>query len=84
MIAEKKTINGMSREFVGSTDQSCLNRWLTDVNWDVKALNDRRLEMLQKERATLYHPRGTIAIDNTLIDHTGKHICDAGWYWDYS
>ena len=25
-----------------------------------------------------------IAIDNTLIDHDGKLIEDAGWFWDHA
>lgn len=84
MIADKKTVNGMSQEFVDGTDQSCLNRWLTEVEWDVHALNDRRLEILQKDKATRYHPRGVIAVDNTLVDHAGKLIQDVGWFWDHS
>lgn len=84
MIAEKKTVSGISREFVGGTDQSCLNRWLTDVEWDVHAVNDRRLEMLQEEEATRYHPRGVIPIDNVLVGHTGKLIQDVGWLWDHA
>ena len=35
MIAEKKTVSGINREFVVTTDQSCLNRWLNEVAWDV-------------------------------------------------
>lgn len=30
MIAERKTVSGINREFVAPTDQSCLNRWLTE------------------------------------------------------
>jgi len=84
MIAEKKTISGISHEFVGGTDQSCLNRWLTDVEWDVHALNDRRLEILQDDEATRYHPKGVIPIDNVLVGHTGKLIQDVGWLWDHA
>jgi hypothetical protein len=25
-----------------------------------------------------------IAIDNTLVDHTGKLIADVGWFWDHA
>ena len=52
MIAEKKTVSGINREFVVTTDQSCLNRWLTEVAWDAKALNDRRLAWLQSDPQT--------------------------------
>src|SRR6266702_7441736 len=63
MVAEHKTVSGINREFVVTTDQSCLNRWLTEVAWDVQTLNNRRLEWLQREPKTRYSPRGVIAID---------------------
>ena len=66
-IAERKTVSGINREFAVTTDQSCLNRWITEVEWDEKALNQRRLERLQRDSATHYTPHGVIAIDNTLI-----------------
>ena len=65
MIAEKKTVSGINREFVVTTDQSCLNRWLNEVAWDVTVLNDRRLAWLQGDPKTRYSARGVIAIDNT-------------------
>jgi len=84
IVAEHKTVSGINREFAVTTDQSCLNRWLTAVEWDVKALNDRRLEWLQGDPKTRYSARGVIAIDNTLVDHTGKLIEDVGWFWDHA
>jgi len=84
MIAENKTVAGINSEFVDSTDQSCLNRFMTESNWDVKALNDRRLQLMQKDSATRYSARGVIAIDDTLIDHDGKFIQDVGWFWDHA
>jgi hypothetical protein len=84
MVAERKTISGINREFAVTTDQSCLNRWLTEPTWDVHALNDRRLAWLQQDAKTRYSRRGVIAIDNTLVDHTGKLIEDVGWFWDHA
>jgi hypothetical protein len=84
MVAEKKTVRGINSAFVVTTDQSCLNRWLNEVAWDVKALNDRRLEWLQGDPKTRYSPRGVIAIDNTLVDQAGKRIADVGWFWDHA
>jgi DDE superfamily endonuclease len=77
-------VSGINREFALTTDQSCLNRWLTEVAWDVTALNDRRLAWLQQAPQTRYSARGVIAIDNTLVDHTGKLIEDVGWFWDHA
>lgn len=84
IVAENKTVSGINREFALTTDQSCLNRWLTEVEWDVTALNDRRLTWLQQAPQTRYSVRGVIAIDNTLVTHEGKLIEDVGWFWDHA
>ena len=84
MVARNKTVNGMAREFADTTDQSCLNRFLTEADWDVQKLNERRLELLQQDPATRYHDQGVIAIDDVLIDHDGKFIKDVGWFWDHA
>jgi hypothetical protein len=84
MVAERKSVLGINREFAETTDQSCLNRFLTDVPWDTEALNQRRLEELQKDSSTRYSDQGVIPIDNTLIDRDGLLIPDAGWFWDHA
>jgi hypothetical protein len=83
-IAEHKTVSGINREFAATTDQSCLNRWLTEAPWDVERINQHRLEWLQSDPTTRYRQDGAIAIDNTLIDHDGTLIEDAGWFWDHA
>src|SRR3954468_10899992 len=84
MIAQRKTVLGIHDEFARTTDQSCLNRFLTAAPWDVGALNDRRLDLLQKDPSTRYSDQGVIPLDNTLIDRDGQLIPDAGWYWDHA
>lgn len=84
LIAERKTVSGINREFAVTTDQSCLNRWLTQTEWDVVQLNRQRLALLQAEASTRYSRHGVIALDNTLIDHEGKLIADVGWFWDHA
>jgi len=83
-VADRKNIAGINREFAQTTDQSCLNRFLTDADWNVAQLNQRRLELLQRDPATRYSNQGVIPLDNTLIDHTGELIQDAGWFWDHA
>jgi DDE superfamily endonuclease len=83
-VAERKNVTAINREFAQTTDPSCLNRFLTDADWDVTALNRVRLDMLQKDADTRYHERGVIPLDNTLIDHDGKLIDDVGWFWDHA
>jgi hypothetical protein len=84
MVAERKTVLGINGEFAATTDQSCLNRFLTSADWDVQVLNERRLQELQKDPCTRYSDQGVIAIDNTLIDRDGLLIPDAGWFWDHA
>jgi DDE superfamily endonuclease len=84
LVAEKKTVSGINAEFAQTTDQSCLNRWLTEVQWDVQDLNRQRLVWLQRDPSTRYAPSGIIPIDNTLVDHAGKLIEDVGYFWDHA
>jgi DDE superfamily endonuclease len=83
-VAERKNVAAINREFAQTTDQSCLNRFLVDADWDVQRVNQRRLDLLQQEPSTRYSARGVIPLDNTLIDHAGQLIPDAGWYWDHA
>lgn len=84
IVADNKTVSGIQAEFVNTTDQSCLNRFLTEVDWDVQTLNTRRLELLQSDPSTRYHEQGVIALDDVLIDHDGQLIADVGWFWDHA
>lgn len=84
MIAHKKNVSAINREFAMTTDQSCLNRWITEVEWDEEDFNQKRLDWLQERPDTRYSPQGVIPIDNVLIDHSGKCIEDVGYFWDHA
>lgn len=84
LVAEKKNVSGINAEFAETTDQSCLNRWITEVEWDEVELNRQRPAWLQTAAPTRYAASGVIAIDNTLIDHDGKLIEDVGYYGDHA
>ena len=84
LLAQRKTVNGINAEFAQTTDQSCLNRWITSVNWDVKELNEERLRFHQEDPQTRYSEYGSIALDDVLIDHEGQLIEEVGWLWDHA
>ena len=84
MIAHKKNVSAINREFAATTDQSCLNRWITQSNWDEEAFNLHRINWLQSNPKTQFSTQGVIAIDNVLVDHCGKLIEDAGYFWDHA
>ena len=79
-VAGRKNVSAINREFAQAGDPSCLNRFLTDAAWDVQEINQRRLDLLQQDPATRYSDQGVIPLDNTLIDHHGQLIEDAGWF----
>jgi len=83
-VAARKTVTGIHAEFAQTTDQSCLNRFVHHEDWDVQAINLRRLDLLQRAPDTRSSEHGTIAVDNTLIDHHGTCIEDVGWFWDHA
>lgn len=84
IVAKNKSVSGINAVFVDTTDQSCLNRFVTSADWDVDRLNAERLALLQEDPETRYNDRGVIAIDDVLIDHDGKLIEDVGWFWDHA
>lgn len=84
LVADRKNVSAINRQFAVTTNQSCLNRWLTGAEWDVGKLNQQRLRWLQAEPSTRYSAQGVIALDNVLIDHDGKLIEDAGFFWDHA
>ena len=84
MVADRKNVSAINAEFADTTDQSCLNRWITQVPWDAEQLNEHRLAWLQGHPSTRYSARGVIAVDNTLVDHDGEMIEDVGWFWDHA
>ena len=84
MIAQNKSVTGINGEFAETTGQSCLNRFIIEVDWDVEELNQRRLDLLQKDSTTHYSDQGAIVLDDVLIYHDGKFIKGVGWFWDHA
>ena len=84
MICSNKTITGMTNEQPNASDQSCLNRFMTEVDWDASQLNAERIKWLQQFDDTKFHERGIIALDDVLIEKSGKYIKDSGTFWDHS
>ena len=84
MICPNKTIAGMTSEQPNASDQSCLNRFLTEVDWDAQQLNEERIRWLQNFDDMKFHDRGIIALDDVLIEKSGKYVKDSGKFWDHS
>jgi SRSO17 transposase len=84
ILARRKSVAGINSEFADTTDQSCLNRFVTEASWDEQAMNEARIDWHQEDPTTRFSERGVIAIDDVLIDHSGKTIEDVGYFWDHA
>ena len=68
LVAEKQTVSGINAEFAQTTDQSCLKRWITEVDGEAAQLHPPRLAWLPRDPQPRYAPSGVIPIDNPLVD----------------
>jgi hypothetical protein len=83
-VAEKKTVAGINAEVAQPPAHSCLNRWITEVDWAVAQLPEQRLAWLQEAPQTRYAPRGVIPIDTTLVDPSGQLSEEGGYLGEHA
>lgn len=83
IVSENHTIKGINSLFVDANDQSSMNRFLTQYEWNEQKLNDKRIELLQSSESTKWIKSGFVLIDDTLIDKDGIHIAGAGKLFDH-
>jgi hypothetical protein len=58
LVGDNKTVAGMSDMFLNASDQSCMNRFMTEVDWDPQALNQSRIEYMQQSEDAKFHKDG--------------------------
>lgn len=61
LSAERQTVSGSHAEGALTTEQSCVNRWRTEVHGDVTRRNATRLQGLQREPSTRFSAHGVRA-----------------------
>jgi len=79
MVSENKTVEGINRLFaLNLKNQSTLNRFLTQSEYDLEALNRQRLSLLQSQQTTRFKSqgrlRGSLSVDDTILPHYGRHF----------
>ena len=82
----KATIDGINKLFSGSLKrhQSSFNRFLTQSSWETEKVDARRIELLKQHPILKPGKRGVIAIDDVLLEKTGKHIDGVDYQFDPS
>ena len=84
IVSENVTLTGVTGRFVEAPGQSALNRFLTASKWSADDVNELRLQLLQEHSETRWGKRGVIAIDDVIIEKTGRRIEGVGKLYDHS
>lgn len=82
LVSENKTIDGLNSIFVQKTDQSNVNRLLTEYPW-LKTNFHEELKSLFKKHKTI-SSFSFFIIDDSLLEKVGKEIESAGYHYDHT
>jgi len=90
IVGDNKTIEGINRLFVLSPrHQASANKFMNRQNFDIEALNTRRIDFMQEHLSTSFKSipatkgGGVLSIDNSLLSHYGEHFDGIYRLWDY-
>src|SRR3989338_4151013 len=78
---QKKSISSINTASVKKQNQSSLNRFITESEWDERNLEDR---YTQKIRHVFGREKASLVIDDSLSKKTGKHIEETQYHKDHS
>jgi SRSO17 transposase len=86
MAGDKKTVTTINGLFLNNNDQSALNKFLTQAEWDEEALNRRRVqfELERLHRRPVSAQAGRLLIDDTLAHHTKCSIEELAYLKDHT
>lgn len=72
IAGDKATITAINALFLNKNDQSALNKFVTQAEWDENELNRRRiqLELVRLHRRPVSETAGRLILDDTMAHHT--------------
>ena len=82
LVSENKTVDGLNSIFVQKTDQSNVNRLLTDYPWLKTDFHDELKQLFSRHRAGSSF--SYFILDDTLLEKVGKQIESAGIHFDHT
>jgi hypothetical protein len=84
IVSENKTVDGINRLLVvENRNQSSLNRLLTESPFELAALNQARLNVMNSLPGTRMKPLGVFSLDDTLLSHYGQEFEKIAKLWDH-
>lgn len=81
-VSENKTVDGLNSIFVQKTDQSNVNRLLTEYPWLKTDFHDEIKQLFSRHRVGSSF--SFFILDDTLLEKVGKHIESAGIHFDHA
>ena len=82
LLSENKTVDGMNAVFVEKTDQSNVNRLLTEYPWHKVDFVDELCLLFKQHR--IPSSFSFFLLDDTLLEKVGRHIESAGYHYDHT
>jgi SRSO17 transposase len=74
IVLENKTMANISRCILDSADKTNLSRFFSEADWEVEAVNRKRLAYMLKQTSKhrLSAKKSVMAVDDTLCEHVGS------------
>lgn len=84
IVSTNKTVQGINNNFVDRKDQSNLNLFINESDWDEQALDNRRIELIKEHTQDNNAKDSFLLIDDTISHKTGKKIEQVELIFDHS
>lgn len=77
-VADKRTITHMNGLHIEHTNQSNLNRFLTQSNWEIDRVNQIRFGMINENESD-----GYVILDDFLVEKSGTEMHGVNYHFDH-
>lgn len=84
IVSTNKTVQGINNNFLDRKDQSTLNHFITDADWDEETVNNRRIELINEHMKNVREKDTSLIVDDTLSHKTGAQIDQVELFYDHS
>jgi len=84
IISTNKTIQGINNNFLVRKDQSNLNLFINESDWDEQALDNRRIALIREHTCDAQAKDSFLVIDDTISHKSGKKMEQVALLFDHS
>ena len=86
IAGDEATVKAINELFVDKNDQSALNKFIVQAEWDEQRLNEKRIawELARLRQRTVSTQAGRLVLDDTLAHHTHCQMEGLAYLYDHS